>query len=220
MAAHDDEHPRDDGVEANTRRIEASVVTDFSDGSDKIDLRALYQASGYTGANAVADRYVSFESDGAGGTKVMYDTDGAGSGQAWSYHISTLQGVAETSLSNADLVGGSTGGEQTQPGGGETSYEELKRRRDQQLDRVSAYLARARAYGKTDPKTRQTDWMLEALVPLVEKRTKLYTRVGSYMDFKDAIAYGEKEGVDMVIITSPFAAAMLKFCWLLPSQPM
>ena len=50
--------------------------------------------------------------------------------------------------------------------------------------------------------------MLEGLVPVVEKRAKLYTRVGSYMDFADAIAFGAKENVDMVIITSPFAAAM------------
>ena len=94
------------------------------------------------------------------------------------------------------------------PGGGETSYDELKRRRDQRLDEVSNYFARARAYAKTDAKTRQVDWMLEALVPVVEKRTKLYTRVGSYMDFDDAIQYAAKENVDMVIITSPFAAAM------------
>ena len=86
----------------------AGVVTDFADGSDKIDLTALYQASGYTGTNAVADNYVRFESDGAGGTRVMYDTDGAGSAQAWAYHITTLQGVAASALSNADLVGGSS----------------------------------------------------------------------------------------------------------------
>jgi imidazolonepropionase-like amidohydrolase len=36
----------------------------------------------------------------------------------------------------------------------------------------------------------------------------LYTRVGSYLDFDDAVAYAAKENVDMVIITSPFAAAM------------
>ncbi len=93
-------------------------------------------------------------------------------------------------------------------GGGETSYDELKRRRDARLQQVSDYFARARAYAKADPKTRQVDWMLEGLVPVVEKRTKLYTRVGSYMDFDDAIAFGAKEDVDMVIITSPFAAAM------------
>ena len=93
------------------------------------------------------------------------------------------------------------------PGGDETPYDELKRQRDQRLEQVSGYLARARAYAKAGA-GRQTDWMLEALVPVVDKRTKLYTRVGSYLDFTDAIAFGQKEGVDMVIITSPFAAAM------------
>jgi imidazolonepropionase-like amidohydrolase len=93
-------------------------------------------------------------------------------------------------------------------GGGDTSYQDLVRRRDAQLDRISDLFARARAYAKADPKTRQTDWMLEGLVPIVEKRGKLYTRVGNYADFDDAIAYAVKENVDMVIITSPFAAAM------------
>jgi imidazolonepropionase-like amidohydrolase len=103
--------------------------------------------------------------------------------------------------------GGGGGGRGGGAAGGDTSYDELKRRRDQRLEQVSNYFARARAYAKAGA-NRQTDWMLEGLVPVVEKRGKLYTRVGSYMDFADAIAFGAKENVDMVIITSPFAAAM------------
>jgi imidazolonepropionase-like amidohydrolase len=103
--------------------------------------------------------------------------------------------------------GGGGGGRGGGAPGGDTSYDELKRRRDQRLEQVSNYFARARAYAKAGA-NRQTDWMLEGLVPVVEKRGKLYTRVGSYMDFADAIAFGAKENVDMVIITSPFAAAM------------
>lgn len=99
----------------------AGFVTDFADGQDKIDLTALYSAHGYTGSDAVADRWVSFESDGAGGTKVFFDTDGPGAAQSWSFLITTLKGVAPGALSNADLVGGASspppasGGGETQP---------------------------------------------------------------------------------------------------------
>lgn len=98
----------------------AGVVTDYADGQDRIDLTALYRAHGYAGSDAVADRWVSFESDGAGGTKVFFDTDGPGAAQSWSYLITTLKGVAPGALSNADLVGGTSspppasGGEDTQ----------------------------------------------------------------------------------------------------------
>src|SRR5690606_37520978 len=68
-------------------------------------------------------------------------------------------------------------------GGGNRSYDELKKVRDEKLDRVADQLARARAYAKAGP-NRQTDWMLEALVPIVEKRARLYTRVNHYLDFK------------------------------------
>lgn len=93
----------------------AGVVTDFTDGADKLDLTALYAKFGYGGSDPVADRWVSFQSNGAGGTEVMFDTDGTGSGQTWSYKIVTLQDVAPSTLSAADLVGGSTGGSEPTP---------------------------------------------------------------------------------------------------------
>jgi len=131
----------------------------------------------------------------------------------WTWEEATLNPSAGLAFTFPAIGGGGGGrgggfGRGGGPGGGDTSYEDLKRRRDQQLERVSDWFARARAYAKADPKTRQTDWMLEGLLPIVEKRAKLYTRVGTYLDFDDAIAFGAKENVDMVIITSPFAAAM------------
>lgn len=97
----------------------AGVVTDFADGADRLDLTALYAEFGYSGADSVADRWVSFEADGAGGTRVLFDTDGPGATQSWSYLITTVRSVAPASLSAADLVG-QTGGNETQPGGGDT----------------------------------------------------------------------------------------------------
>ncbi|HYD85005.1 MAG TPA: amidohydrolase family protein, partial [Opitutus sp.] len=90
--------------------------------------------------------------------------------------------------------------------GGDRTYDDLKKDRDEKLARVSDYFARARAYAKAG-EGKQTDWMLEALVPIVEKRTKLYTRVNTYLDFDDALQFAETENVDLVIITNPFNAA-------------
>lgn len=90
--------------------------------------------------------------------------------------------------------------------GGDRTYADLKKDRDARVQRVSDYLARARAYSRAGA-NRQTDWMLEALVPIVDKRTKLFTRIGSADDFGPAIEFAAKENVDIVIITSPYAAA-------------
>ena len=45
---------------------------------DMIDMRGLFTAINYQGTNPVADGYVSIESDGAGGTKITFDPDAAG----------------------------------------------------------------------------------------------------------------------------------------------
>jgi len=46
-------------------------ITDFVHGQDVIDLRGIFAASGYAGADPVADHQLTLMSDGAGGTKVL-----------------------------------------------------------------------------------------------------------------------------------------------------
>jgi serralysin len=82
----------------------AGHVADFSPGHDVLDLRALFDAAGYTGQNPIVDHYLSFESDGAGGTRVLFDVDGAGTANPWPFQITTLDGVAPTSLSASDWL--------------------------------------------------------------------------------------------------------------------
>jgi hypothetical protein len=87
----------------------AGHVTDFAVGTDRLDLSALFQASGYAGSNPMADGYVSLQPDGAGGTVVFYDTDGPSSGNTIQFRITDLDHVATGGLDWAQLAGG-TGG--------------------------------------------------------------------------------------------------------------
>ena len=73
-------------------------VTDFTAGTDMLDLRNLFIASNYTGTNPVADGYLSFQSDGAGGTKVLFDADGPNPAMPWQFLVATLDNVSPASL--------------------------------------------------------------------------------------------------------------------------
>ena len=79
-------------------------ITDFVSGSDVIDLRPLFQASGYKGTNPIADGYLRFESDGAGGTKVMFDPDGPATGNRWAFLIVTLDHVQPSGINTSDWL--------------------------------------------------------------------------------------------------------------------
>jgi Ca2+-binding RTX toxin-like protein len=82
----------------------ASHVADFQPGEDVLDLRALFTQAGYQGADPLADGYLKFESDGAGGTRVLFDSDGPGTANPWPTHVTTLDGVAPASLTASDWL--------------------------------------------------------------------------------------------------------------------
>ena len=75
-----------------------SRITDFQDGTDMLDLRKLFDAANYQGTNPVADGYVSFQSDGAGGTKVYFDPDGPAPGNPWPFLVTTIDNVQPSGL--------------------------------------------------------------------------------------------------------------------------
>ena len=86
-------------------------ITDFTVGSDQLDLTALLQKAGYAGSNPIADGYVSLLDDGAGGTKLLFDADAAGSGQAWASYIIQLDNLAANGLTWAKLTDAAPGNE-------------------------------------------------------------------------------------------------------------
>ena len=79
-------------------------IADFKPGVDRLDISALY-TNGYAGADPVSDGYVHFESNGAGGTKVMLDVDGPGGANSFSKLVATLDGVSPSGLTSAQVFG-------------------------------------------------------------------------------------------------------------------
>jgi beta-glucanase (GH16 family) len=78
-------------------------ITDFVVGQDRIDLTALFRASGYTGADPVGDRLIYLQSDGAGGTLIRFDRDGTGPTPVWPNTIIDLEHVSPAGLTWAKL---------------------------------------------------------------------------------------------------------------------
>ncbi|MDB5406751.1 MAG: skn1, partial [Rhodospirillales bacterium] len=71
-----------------------SKITDFHVGEDLLDLRSLLKASGYSGANPVADHTINIVSDGADGATVTVDPTHSGTPHA----LVTLQHVLPNSV--------------------------------------------------------------------------------------------------------------------------
>jgi beta-glucanase (GH16 family)/Ca2+-binding RTX toxin-like protein len=88
----------------------AGRITDFVVGTDRLDLSGIFQASGYTGSDPIADGRMKLESDG-GGTRITFDRDGPGGD--WPFTVTTLAGVSPTGLTWAKLSG--SGGGTTNP---------------------------------------------------------------------------------------------------------
>jgi imidazolonepropionase-like amidohydrolase len=136
-----------------------------------------------------------------GGQVAVMDLDG------WTYEESTVKTAVGVAFQFPSMGGGGRGGF----GGGaagpeQRSYQELKTERDARLDRVAHVLDQARAYAKAAGPNRKTDWVLEALVPVVEKRAPLITRAGSERDIRDAVAFADRVGARIVISSGPEAA--------------
>jgi beta-glucanase (GH16 family) len=95
-------------------------ITDFQVGTDSLDLSALFRASGYSGSDPVRDGYVVLTSDGAGGTLVRFDRDGAGQNPVWPNTVIDLEHVSPTGLTWAQLQGSAApgGGAATPPASG------------------------------------------------------------------------------------------------------
>ncbi len=134
----------------------------------------------------------------------------------WTWEEATVRPSAGISFQFPSLGQGGRGfGPPPEGPERERTYDDLRRERDKKLDEVADLLDRARAYGKAKAAGGRlaTDWLLDALVPVVEGRQPLITAVRSESDVKDAVAFAERVKVKIVIAGGPevaLAAPLLK----------
>jgi uncharacterized protein len=80
------------------------IVTDFTPGQDRVDLRTLLASVGYTGSNAVADGVIQFRATRAG-LSIDLDQDGSISNGARARSLVLIMGVTPAQFDPArDLI--------------------------------------------------------------------------------------------------------------------
>ena len=98
------------------------------------------------------------------------------------------------------------------PQGQQRNYDDMKKARDARLNQVARLFDQARAYAQAGP-ARRIDWVLEALVPVVERRLPLIVRADSEPDIREAVSFTEKQRVRMILSAgseAAFVAPLLK----------
>ena len=80
----------------------------------------------------------------------------------------------------------------------ERTFEDLRRERDRRLDEVVRLFDRVRAYARAGS-DRTTDWALEALLPVVERKLPLITTANREQDIRDAVAFADRAKVNIVL---------------------
>jgi imidazolonepropionase-like amidohydrolase len=134
-----------------------------------------------------------------GGEVAVMDLDG------WTWEDNAVRPNAGISfqfptIGRAGGFGGFFGQQEQRP------YEELKKERDEKLDKLARLFDDARAYAKAAKGSRSTDLVLEALVPVVEKRLPLFTAASREQEIRDAVAFADRVGVNIVITGGQEAA--------------
>jgi imidazolonepropionase-like amidohydrolase len=150
-----------------------------------------------------------------GGQIAVMDLDG------FTWEESTVAGSVGMAFQFPRIGGGSgRGGGRGRGGNQDRNYDDLKKERDAELDRVARLLDDARAYAKATSSTGaervrgagapgvNRDLALEALVPVVEKRAPLVTRVNNEHDIRDAIAFADRVSARLVIVAPASEAAL------------
>jgi imidazolonepropionase-like amidohydrolase len=137
-----------------------------------------------------------------GGQIAVMNLDG------YTWEESTVAASAAIAFQFPRLGGGGRGGGGRGGPPAPRSYDDLKKERDAQLDRLARLFDEARAYARAAGPNRPRDLVLESLVPVADKRQPLVTRVTTELDIRDALAFADRIGVPMVIAAPPAEAAI------------
>ena len=125
-----------------------------------------------------------------GGELAVMDLDG------WTWEEATLKPSAGITFQFPSLTPPRRFGQEAER---EQSYADLKKARDRKLAAVADLLARARAYGRTPPANKRVDWVLAALVPVVERDAPLFVTANQEADIREAVAFADRERVRIVV---------------------
>jgi imidazolonepropionase-like amidohydrolase len=130
----------------------------------------------------------------------------------WTWEEATLKpnaGIQFTfpALTGGGGRGGGGGGGRRGAPGQERTYDELRRDRDRRLGEIARLFDQARAYAKAGPE-KTVDLVLEALVPVVERRLPLITSATREQDIRDAVAFADRVKVNMIISGGTEAASV------------
>ena len=138
-----------------------------------------------------------------GGQVAVMNLDG------WTWEEATLKPVAGVSFQFPPVARGGFGGS----GDANRKYDELKKERDGRVQQVEELIARARSYARIPAAERTTDWNLAAMMPVAEGRQPLFVTANGDSDIREAVAFGERMGVKIVImggLEAPLVASLLK----------
>lgn len=96
--------------------------------------------------------------------------------------------------------------------GSNRPYAELKKTRDEKLARLSTLLSQARAYAKGGP-NKEIDWVLDAMLPIIDRSLPLITRADREADIRAAIEFADREHLRLIISggqEAPMVAPLLR----------
>ena len=121
----------------------------------------------------------------------------------WTWEDATVKANAGIQFTVPPLVtgggrgggGGGRGGQQAQ----DRTYDDLRKDRDKKLDDVARLFEEVRAYIRAGSE-RTTDWSLDALAPVAERRLPLIVTANTEDDIRTAIALGDRIKVNIVIL--------------------
>jgi imidazolonepropionase-like amidohydrolase len=129
-----------------------------------------------------------------GGEVAVMNLDG------WTWEDATLRPNAGIQFTFPTLDGAPAGGRGVgrRPQLTARSHDDLRRDRDRKLADVVRLFDRVRTYAAAGP-GRATDWTLEALVPVADRRLPLVTTANREWDIREAVAFAGRADVRMVI---------------------
>jgi imidazolonepropionase-like amidohydrolase len=143
-----------------------------------------------------------------GGQVAVMNLDG------WTWEEATVRPMAGVSFQFPTIGRAGFGfGPPPSPQEQERTFEDLKKERDQRLERVARLLDDARAYAKVPKDQRRASWTLDALVPVVERRVPLFVSATREQEIRDVIAFADKNRINIVIsggLEAPLVAPLLK----------